>query len=417
MNHKLLLPFRVALGVAAVVIMAALPSVAQTSSPYSKFGYGLLGDNATSTQRQMGGTGYAMHSGRQINAMNPASYAYCDSMTFLFDIGTDLSMFWRKDSEGSHHDLGGGIDYITMQAPLSRTVGFSAGLVPYSSVGYSFGSAIENGISAHNGNGGINQLYAGLGWTPFKGFSIGFNASYLFGNMTHDVYAYATSGTTATFEQIMDVRDYHFRLGAQYTYAISRQHSVTLGVSYDPGKTLLGKTYLLKYTSSSDVDTVAPGVVKLKGKFDLAPLYGGGIAYDWRDRVHAEVDVTYQPWGSTKYTQLDNFSETRLANRYKIAAGASYVPDPRGGYLKRIAYRAGAFYNRDYIMVGSNHVRDYGVSCGVGFPTASSKTIINLGFEYRNRQATPVALLKEQYFNITLGVNFNQVWFFRNKIR
>ncbi len=30
---------------------------AQETSPYSKFGYGSLGDNATSTQRQMGGTG------------------------------------------------------------------------------------------------------------------------------------------------------------------------------------------------------------------------------------------------------------------------------------------------------------------------------------------------------------------------
>ncbi|MDE6170700.1 MAG: hypothetical protein K2F68_06030, partial [Duncaniella sp.] len=62
-------------------------------------------------------------------------------------------------------------------------------------------------------------------------------------------------------------------------------------------------------------------------------------------------------------------------------------------------------------------VRDYGVSCGFGIPTVSSKTMINLGFEYHNRRATPDPLLKEQYFNITLGVNFNQVWFYRNKLR
>lgn len=68
-------------------------------------------------------------------------------------------------------------------------------------------------------------------------------------------------------------------------------------------------------------------------------------------------------------------------------------------------------------MVEGNHVRDYGISCGFGLPAASEKTVINLGFEYINRQATPNPLLKEQYFHVTLGINFNQVWFFQNKLR
>ena len=85
--------------------------------------------------------------------------------------------------------------------------------------------------------------------------------------------------------------------------------------------------------------------------------------------------------------------------------------------MRRVTYRLGGFYNRDYMMVDDNHVRDYGVSCGFGFPTATSKTVVNLGFEYHNRQATPNPLLKEQYFNITLGVNFNGLWFLKNKLR
>ena len=58
-----------------------------TTSPYSRFGYGILGDNAIGAQRAMGGVGYALHNNRQINVMNPASYASMDSLTFLFDIG------------------------------------------------------------------------------------------------------------------------------------------------------------------------------------------------------------------------------------------------------------------------------------------------------------------------------------------
>ena len=44
-----------------------------TMTPYSRYGLGILSDNASAAQRQMGGTGYAMHSGRTINVMNPAS--------------------------------------------------------------------------------------------------------------------------------------------------------------------------------------------------------------------------------------------------------------------------------------------------------------------------------------------------------
>ena len=56
----------------AIPTVAHLPAQAITS-PYSKFGYGLLGDGATGIQRSMGGVGYAMQNGRLVNAMNPAS--------------------------------------------------------------------------------------------------------------------------------------------------------------------------------------------------------------------------------------------------------------------------------------------------------------------------------------------------------
>ncbi|MCM1355820.1 MAG: hypothetical protein NC212_05385 [Staphylococcus sp.] len=407
---------------AFVAVAAASGLSAQNvTSPYSKFGYGLLGDNATSAQRQMGGVGYAMHSGRQVNVMNPAAYAATDSMTFLFDMGVDVSLFWREDNTGKSHDWGGGLDYVTMQFPVSHKVGVSAGLLPFTSVGYSFGSEIDNGMSSHKGTGGINQLYIGAGYTPFKNFSIGANVSYLFGSIYNDVYAIQTgTATQSLFEQVMEVKDFRLQFGAQYTIKVSRKNSFTVGVTYSPSKSLLGKTYVLKYydtTNTNGPDTIAPGIVCLHNRYSLPDTWGAGISYDWNGQLQAEVDVTYQNWSKVKYDQLENFSSSKFANRYRIGAGVSYMPDPRGGYFKRVIYRAGGFYNRDYVMVDNNHVRDYGISCGFGLPANSSKTLINLGFEYHQRQATPDPLLKERYFNLTLGINFNQVWFFQNKLR
>ena len=83
----------------ATLAIALTPFVmkAQSVSPYSMYGYGIIGDHATSMQRQMGGVGYAMNSGRQINVMNPASYASIDSITFLFDLGADVAFIHRTE--------------------------------------------------------------------------------------------------------------------------------------------------------------------------------------------------------------------------------------------------------------------------------------------------------------------------------
>lgn len=402
---------------AAVVTGAAFAASAQQTSPYSKFGYGILGDNATSAQRQMGGVGYAMNSGRQINVMNPASYAASDSLTFLFDMGIDLTKYNRKDEAGSTSDFGGGLDYLTLQFPVTRYLGVSAGLLPYSSVGYAFGNEIKNGSMSHQGSGGINQVYLGVGGTPFKNFRLGANISYLFGTTYNDVYATTNSSSSALFEQVMEIKDYHILFGAQYSVNISPKNRVSVGLTYSPSKTLLGHTYVQKYIVGS---TAAPDTVayeKLKGNFSLPSTWGFGVNYEWNRRLLVEADFTYQNWGSAKFRQIENFSATELCNRWKVGLGASFTPDPRGGYFKRMTYRAGGFFNHDYIKVNGNNVREYGLSCGFAFPSHSSKTEINLGFEYRHRQAHPNPLLKEDYFNITLGVNFNQLWFFQNKIR
>jgi len=403
---------------ALVAISASLSAVAQLSmSPYSRYGYGLLNDNATSSQRAMGGVGYAMHSGRQINVMNPASYAHCDSLTFLFDMGIDITTLWSKENGNSGKDFGGGLDYITMQFPVSKTVGMSLGLLPYSSVGYAFGSEIEHGASERSGNGGLNQLYLGAGWMPLKGLSVGANVSYLFGTTINDLYANTDAGSSTLFERVLQVRDFHLQFGAQYTFPISKRHQLTAALTYSPGKTLLGHTYGVYYDVNSDTKPDTVGYTSLKGLYSLPDTWGAGISYEWNNRLLAEIDFTYQPWSNAKYAQLENFEHTHLADRYKIAAGAQWTPDPRGSYLRRVQYRIGGYFNRDYLVIHDNNVHEYGLSAGFGLPAPGRKTMINIGFEYKHRQAHPSPLLKEDYMCVTIGVNFNETWFWRNKIR
>ena len=93
------------------------------------------------------------------------------------------------------------------------------------------------------------------------------------------------------------------------------------------------------------------------------------------------------------------------------------MPRLRGNYGQRISYRIGGYYTRDYLQIRGNNVREYGVTAGVGFPTPEGKTMINLGVEWRHRSAYPRTLISENYLNITLGVNFNELWFWKRKIK
>lgn len=408
----------------AIATIFSLSAETNTMSPYSRYGYGLLRDNASAAQRSMGGVGYAMNSGRQINVMNPASYAAIDTLTFLFDMGIDFTTLWSKEGDKSTKDFGGGLDYITMQFPLGKYMGGSVGLLPYTSVGYSFGSEIENGANSREGLGGINQLYLGVAGRPFKGFSVGANISYLFGTIVNDVYAYTDGGSTSLFERVMEVRDYHLQFGAQYTYNIDKRNRATIGVTYSPGKSFLGHAYGVYYDVNADYDSEdgtyradTVGYSSLKGNYSRPDTWGVGINYQWDNRLMAEVDFTYQPWSKAKFAAIEGFEQTDFNDRWEVAAGLQFTPKTRGNYAQRINYRCGAFYNNDYIKIGDNSLREYGVSIGFGLPTVTSKTVINLGFEYRHRQANPNPLVKEDFFNITLGINFNELWFWQRKIQ
>lgn len=406
------------LAVIAITCTIGANAQANTTSPYSMFGYGILNDYATSAQRAMGGVGYAMNGGRQINVMNPASYAAIDSLTFLWDMGVDISILNSREGDLKANSTGGGIDYITLQVPITKIIGASIGLLPYSSVGYEFGGDITNGSMSRNGTGGLNLLYAGAAITPVKGLSIGFNAGYLFGTNIYDAYVYST-GTTL-YERVIKVRSWDLKIGAIYAFNFNKKNKISIGATFTPKKSLQGNTWGAYYDVTNETRKDTIGYTNLNGNNYTPMGFGGGISYEYDKTLFIEADFTYQNWKDAKFTKLEGFDnndgELVFDNRWKAALGAQYTPQQRGSFFKRVNYRAGAYYSNDYVMVRGSNIKEFGITCGMGLPAPSSKTVINIGFEYKHRVTTPVKYITENYFNITLGVNFNQMWFWKNKI-
>lgn len=389
------------------------------TTPYSRYGYGNLNENATSAQRAMGGVGYAMNSGRQINVKNPASYAAIDSLTFLFDMGLDINNLWTSEGANKGTKLGGGLDYITLQVPLTRYGGASVGFLPYSSVNYSFGESIDNGSAAYQGSGGISQLYLGLAAKPFTGFTLGVNISYLFGTITRDNYTYTntTSSSIGLFQRILDISDYMIEIGAQYSYRINHRNKLTLGVVFSPGKSFHGKSYGLQYDASLNVEPDTINYTSMKGLYTTPFSLGAGLNWQWNDRLMIEADATYQPWSKAKYASIDGLEPSNFVNRYRAAIGVQYCINPRGSYVDRMQFRAGFSATRDYWFIMGNTIREYGITAGVGLPAPGSKTMINISVQYTTRHAVPTPLVKENYLFLTVGVNFNELWFWQNRIR
>lgn len=412
-----------------MLFMAAGTAVAfaqNSTTPYSMYGYGILSDRATSMQRQMGYTGYAMNSGRQINVMNPASYAAMDSLTFLFDMGADVSILSQKEGDLKDRSTGGGLDYITMQFPLSKFMGGSIGLLPYSSVGYSFGTPVKHGALTNQGSGGINQAYAGVAG-KVAGFSLGLNFAYSFGNIINDHFASPQTGGQALVEHVMEIRDWDIWFGAQYTARLSRNDRMVLGVTFSPKKSLHGKTWVTTQETKMDSEPDTIASMNIKGNYYTPMSLGVGLSYthDRTSKWSVAADVTYQEWSKAKYASMHEinnpneiaFKGMNFDNRIRYALGGEYVPNQRGNFFQQIAYRTGAYFNDDYIKIDGNRLREYGVTAGFGLPVPEGKTLINLGFEWKHRAGTPQKMISENYFNITLGINFNELWFWQRKIK
>ena len=175
-----------------------LPLMAQnnTNSPYTRFGYGDLGERSFGAGRAMGGVGYGLRSPKQINPMNPASYSCMDSLTFLFDFGVAGQLSWFDDGNARQNDINGNVEYIAMQFPIHRRIALSFGLLPYSYVGYKFG-ALRNdeGVTfteTYNGSGGLSDFYGGVSIDIWKKrLAVGANFGFLFGNMFSILYSLA----------------------------------------------------------------------------------------------------------------------------------------------------------------------------------------------------------------------------------
>jgi hypothetical protein len=234
--------FRLRIGsfLTLVGIALAQPVVAQlqTYSPYSGYGFGQIRQQATSRSVGMGGVGIALADPFAIHNQNPASYPS------LWLTSIDLTAFYDRstlsDGRASSTIQTGGFQNLALvykktrlKDPHISRLAFTMGAMPFSKVGFSYQDTLsvpyrEGTLQLFNrqeAEGGLNNVYVGAGWAPFKRvpLSVGFQGSYLFG--TTVIERLATTGIGEQQVVRIDSSRYSgflFRFGAQYGDTIKR---------------------------------------------------------------------------------------------------------------------------------------------------------------------------------------------------
>jgi hypothetical protein len=393
-----------------------------TNSPYTRFGYGELVDVNSAEQRGMGGTAFGVRNNNAINAANPASYSAVDSTTFMFDFGM-TGLFSRfSNPDGTKNSFNSNLEYVNMQFPLTKWLGFSAGMLPYSFSGYNFYDvdSIESVnhtatptkdyfTRSYSGSGGISQVYTGIGVKLFNHISLGVNAYYMFGDVNNSrTILYSNTGyssTTSIQDNIIAVSNFRFRYGAQFFNTFADKHDVTVGLIFENKAPLNGS--FVQYNQAIPADTIT-----YDDDFGLPMTIGVGFNYTFDSKLTIAADYMMQQWGDALFFGKSD----SLSNRTKISLGAEYIPNPRGNkYTDRIRYRAGLnLHDPYYKLTGSAPVKNFGISFGVGLPLRTGNTMINASVEYG--KVGEKALFREDYFKITFNATFNESWFFKRKL-
>lgn len=276
-----------------------------------------------------------------------------------------------------------------------------------------YGENIES-YHTYAGDGGLQQVFAGVGFKVFDQLSIGANLSYLYGDITHS--ATTSFNNTNAFSSVrtdkISISSYKLDLGIQYTQQLAPKHVVNIGAIYTNGHDVNGEGYYYTetYDSNSTLQTQTGDTIQ--NAFSIPQTLGFGLTYVYDNRLTVGLDYTLQKWASCKYFNKNG----QFSDRTKISLGAEYFPTGRS-YIQNIRYRVGAHYAEPYAKVnGQDGAREYGVSFGFGLPIFRSKSILNISGQYIKVSPKVKGMLEENYLRLNIGLTFNERWFMKWKV-
>ena len=428
---------------AFALFFCVLPASAQNEayssySPYSMYGIGDISKFGTSYNRSMGGVGIATRDKRNINILNPAAVTEREPQSFMLDFS--IAQGNRYYAQGDMHSSNNtfNMNSVILSFPICKPLAMYAGIAPYSDLGYKItawetdpGIVAETGsiLNTVKGYGSLTNTFVGAGINVFKGFSVGAEMDYIFGNLhkenTFEMASTSFRGISSGYS--MKLNTVTGKFGLQYAFPVGKNVSAVMGATYKLKADLKGTVdrFEIQTISSINDSTPSPRTYSdklAKGTVRLADEAGFGLALKGGDKWSAEVNYLRSDWTSTGMDKAVGFANVGNAvfsasTAQSVRAGFSYVPNRNDirYYRRRVTYRGGAYWDQAYCKIDGMDLNAFGLTFGATLPVLRVNNGVTIGVDVGQRGSRSNNLIRERYFNINIGLNIFDIWFIKTR--
>lgn len=423
----------------------SLSSQVTNVSPYSRYGLGELYPAEFNRHLGMGGASLGLPDKLNLNFSNPASFTQLQLTTF--EAGLEMS-FLRQSTESPNQSLDNsrsGMRHIAAGVPLTDWWASAVSLRPYSLMGYNIQTERRLGadtsvgiVDRFSGNGGLSQVSWGNAFEIAENFSLGINASYIFGSLREsqavDFQPLAFLDTRSETESL--IAGLRLDYGLQYHYQWSESgHFAGLGITFSGLEQLDTEYSQFNYTSAgTNARDTLSGSGSINSSVQLPATLGIGFSFGQRNE-----NAVQAAWGLSfdyEETRASQFIDARgrrpLQDYYRLQAGGFLTPryafnplERSSNYLSSIEYRLGGFYEELPFALAGQRIQHYGITLGFGLPVRQRGlapgeykiSTIHLAVIAGRRGTLAQNLIREDYLGLYLSVNFNDKWFIDYKYR
>ena len=406
------------------------------NAPYSRIGLGEPTFGAGLTRNQaMGGTGVAVANNAFVNEINPALVFYTGSVTF--DVGVVGQLKKLESITQAQRDGDVALSNFALALPISKWWGATIGLRPLTAVDYLTNSRIKvtgdsNGVAEarYQGEGGIAQAYMAHGFKVANGWTVGGEASYVFGAIESNTSTQLLAGSgfngSASDRTVVNERrrygDFLFRAGSAYRLRLKDKLNLNFGAAYQFERSLHVTSRRAQERRSLN-DAILESLLlsdSVRTRATLPQKLTMGLGLDNNRNKTLSLDFEWQPW--TDY-RADGVALAALHDAWRLGVGGEITPDAASveSYFKRVTYRVGGYYAQlPYADKTGNQLRDAGLTWGFAFPLGKSAITeaanVQTAFAIGRRGTTDNAAIQETYVRMQVGLSLNNTWFVKRRI-
>ncbi|GEM_PF-5234771 len=413
----------------------------QMQSPYSKLGLGDYQNDAVLPVKSMGNLSAVFHDEKQLNAANPAAYAFLK--TTVLDVGVSSGRYGLREVPTglTDHSTETQFDYFQLGISLVNDYnrelegrksdwrfGTGIGIAPYTRVGYEVESVADGTQFLFSGTGGTYQI----NWNTaakYKNFSVGIGWNFMRGHIDEkqkNNFQDTVLGIyNNVFSDAFSVKGQNVRFGLLYDYYFKdskkedgrRGDLFSAGIFVQPGfdmpitatrlatrvSTLTRRVDTLQYEDGARYETRIP------------LRWGIGVGYGFKDLYRLGINYEGADWTDFELP----FKKSRFGRAARYALGYEKQADLKrfDDFWKRVSLRGGLFYGKDPRFVNGEQITYGGITIGMGIPVILPRqdvSFFNVGIE-AGRNGTRGGL-RRTYIKLSLSVSLtDKSWFFKQK--